>query len=329
MSKPTVLITGASSAIARLVSSAIGAQYELVGIDPRPLPSSNHFSGAFYETDYYSRKLDEVFKKHTFHTVLHLGRIRESLKHTRNYRFQMNVVGTQKLLDLCKHTQVKNFIVLSTYHVYGAQQINALYINENTALKASQNFPELLDAVEMDHAATTFMWRHRGIRTTVLRPTNVIGRHVRNTICSMLRSGLCPKIIGFDPLMQFIDEKDLARAIILTLDQNHAGVFNVVGEGVIPYSHAIRHAQATAVPIPPFITPRVVRFIDQMSRLSLPPYLMDFLKYPTVICDQSFRKTFGYEPKTKTVQSLNHLSELDAREVPKGFSLSSGNDETV
>lgn len=323
--KPTVLITGASSAIARLVSSAISAKYELVGVDPRPLPSSHHFSGTFYEADYYSRKLDEVFRKHRFSTVLHLGRIRESLKHSSHYRFQMNVIGTQKLLDLCKLTGVQNLVVLSTYHVYGAHRLNALHMTEDAPLKASQNFPELVDAVEMDHAATTFMWKHRDVRTTILRPVNVIGKHVRNTICSLLRSGVCPKIMGFDPLMQFIDEKDIARAIILTLDQNHSGAFNVTGEGVIPYSHAIMHAQAVAVPIPPFVTPGVVRVIDELGGFGFPPYLMDFLKYPTVVSDEAFRSLFGYQPRVKTVQSLKSLGPIAERarvKIPK-------TDETV
>ena len=315
-----ILITGASGAIARLVASAISPKCELVGVDPRPAPSSSHFPGKFVVADYHSRKLDEVFKEHQFDAVLHLGRIRESQKYSAQYRFQMNVVGTQKLLDLTREHQVKNLIVLSTYHVYGAHKLNPLQLTEDSPLRASQSFPELADAVEMDHAATTFMWKHRDTRTTILRPVNIIGKHVRNTICSLLRSGVCPKIIGFDPLLQFMDEKDVARALILALENEIAGVFNVAGEGVIAYSHAIKHAQAMTIPIPPLVTAGFVRILDDISGFGFPPYLMEYFKYPTIVSDDLFRKLFGYQPKVKTVQSIRNLGPLTERQLIPGAS---------
>jgi UDP-glucose 4-epimerase len=331
MSKPKILITGASGAMARMVGFALSPKYELVGVDPRPAPSANHFPGQLYVADYHSRKLDEVFRAHQFYAVLHLGRIRESQKYSPQYRFQMNVIGTQKLLDLCRESHVKHLVILSTFHVYGAHKLNALQITEEAPLRASQSFPELVDAVELDHAATTFMWKHREVRTTVLRAVNVVGKHVKNTICTLLRSGLCPKIFGFDPLMQFIDEKDMARAIILALEQPKSGVFNVAGEGVVAYSHAIKHAQATQIPIPPFITAGVVRFLDGVSGLGMPSYLVEYFRYPTIVNDDAFRRDFGYQPKVKTVQSLRNLGPYadNSRDFNRNELVTDVTDETV
>ncbi len=308
-----ILITGASGAIARLVAGALSPKYELTGVDPRPAPSETHFPGKFVVADYHSRKLDEIFRNDRFDAVMHLGRIRESQKYSPQYRFQMNVVGTQKLLDLCKVGGVKNLIILSTYHVYGAHKLNSLSLTESAPLRASQSFPELADAVELDHAAVNFMWREREIRTSILRPTNVIGKHVRNTICSLLRSGVCPRVFGFDPLMQFVDEKDLARALILALENPIPGVFNVGGEGVIALSHAIRRAEAVSVPIPPLVSASFVRLLSEMSGIPFPPYLVEYFKYPTVVNDDAFRKAFGYVPKVKTTTSLRNLGPISER----------------
>ncbi len=313
-----ILITGASGAISRLVASALSPRHTLVGLDPRPLEGQHRFPGEFEVVDYHSRKLDDVFRAHQFDAVLHLGRIRESLKYSAHYRFQMNVVGTQRLLSLCKESSVKKLIVLSTYHVYGAHRLNPLRLTEETPLRASQSFPELSDAVELDHSAATFMWKVRDVSTTILRPVNVIGRHVRNTICSLLRSGICPKIIGFDPLMQFIDERDLARALVLAMEKDQAGIFNVAGEGVIPLSHAIKHADAIPFPVPPFVTTGLMRGLEGVTKLGFPPYLMDYFKYPVVVGDDEFRKTFGYKPKIKTVESLRNLGQPESsQKIPK------------
>ncbi|NDF13906.1 NAD-dependent epimerase/dehydratase family protein [bacterium] len=320
-----ILVTGASGAIARLVASALSPKYEWVGVDPRPCPSETHFPGEFLVADYHSRKLDEIFRKHRFDAVMHLGRIRESQKYSPQYRFQMNVVGTQKLLELCRLNEVKHLVILSTYHVYGAHKLNPLVIAENAPLRATQKFPELSDAVELDHAATHFMWKVREVRTTILRPTNVVGKHVRNTICSLLRSGVCPKIFGFDPLMQFIDEKDLARALILALENPVPGIFNVSGEGVVALSHAIRHAQAVAVPVPPLVSASMIRLLAEATRIPFPPYLLEYFKYPTILSDDLYRKTFGYQPKVKTVQSLRNLGPISQRALLPG----QGSDESV
>jgi UDP-glucose 4-epimerase len=136
---------------------------------------------------------------------------------------------------------------------------------------------------------------------------------------------VCPKIFGFDPLMQFIDEKDLARALILALENPVPGIFNVAGEGVVAWSHAIRHAQAVSVPVPPLISSSLLRIMAEVSGIPFPPYLLEYFKYPTIISDDLFRKTFGYQPKVKTVQSLHNLGPISARPLYLG----SGSDESV
>src|SRR5690606_36101402 len=119
-------------------------------------------------------------------------------------RFKTNVLGTRNLLELSLRYGVRNLIVFSTYHVYGAHIHNHVHIREHEPLRASQTFPELVDAIELDHAATTFMWQHREMRLVILRPVNVVGTRINNTITQLLRAEVCPKLLGFDPLMQFI-----------------------------------------------------------------------------------------------------------------------------
>ncbi len=324
-SKPTLLMTGASGALARLVSQAIAPKYNLVGIDPRPAPSNYHFPGELIVTDYSHRKVDEVFRKYKFDGLIHLGRIRESDRFSATHKFQMNVVGTKKLLDLCFEHKVRQMVILSTYHVYGAHRLNSLYMTEESPLRASQSFPELADAVELDHSATTFLWKNRDFQVTVLRATNIVGKHVRNTICTMLRSGVCPKVFGFDPLFQFIDEKDAARAIILALEGKKSGVFNVAGEGVIAYSDAIELAKAISVPIPPIGTTAFSGLLSKF-KIDFPKYLLEYFKYPVVIKDDAFRKEFGFQPKVKIAQALQLLGPEPKRRAELALP---PNDESV
>ncbi len=305
--KPKLLITGASGALAHLVAQSLSPNWKVIGVDPRPERLRGTFPGEYIQAEYNHRRMDEVFHQHQFQGLIHLGRIRETAQVSATERFQLNVVGTKRLLDLAKRASVPKHVVLSTYHVYGAHRLNALYLKEDAPLRASQTFKELADAVEMDHAATNFMWRERGSTTVVLRAANVVGKNVQNAICTMLRAGLAPRVLGFDPLFQFIDEQDAARAIILALDAKESAVYNLAGEGVLSYSKAIELSRALAIPVPPLGLRWVGAGLSKLG-LSLPRYLFEYFKYPVVVDDSAFQKAFVFQPKVKTREALAALA---------------------
>lgn len=309
--RPTLLITGASGGLASILTDMLMEDYRLVGIDPRPISRGCNFPGEFFQLDYTHRKVVDLFRRHRFSALVHLGRIRAPHKNGRNLGFDYNILGTRNLMDLAYRYGVKKIIVFSTYHVYGAHPHNPLYLTEEDPLRASQSFPELSDAVELDHIASTFLWKHRDVQTVILRPVNVIGPRINNNICRMLRSDLCPTLMGFDPLLQFIDESDIARALKLTLEQDGSGVFNVAGEGGVPYSHAIRMAGGHSFPLP---APLVKRFVGLVSRLSpgFPEHLVEYFRYPTIVSDASFRKAFSFEPRVPTARTLRLLRDSSA-----------------
>ena len=52
-----VLITGASGGLAEIVADVLQKKYELIGVDPRPMPEGREFPGKFYQIDYRQRKI--------------------------------------------------------------------------------------------------------------------------------------------------------------------------------------------------------------------------------------------------------------------------------
>lgn len=297
-----------------MVSRLLLKEFDLVGVDPRAIPKGRRFPAEFYQVDYSRREMADVFKEHQFDSLLHLGRVRVTSRESMSSRFRLNVFGTRNLLSLAQKYGVKQFIMVSTYHVYGAHKHNHAHMTEDEPLRATQIFPELADAVELDHAATTFMWKNRNLKTIVLRPANIIGPSLRNTISELLRSRFAPKLMGYDPLLQFIHERDMAEAIRLCLKNMKSGVYNLAGEGVVSYSRAIELAGGRPVPVPSFIAYSSLEFLNQFG-LSFPEHLMDYFRYPTTISDQEFRKDFGFEPKYDTVRALKSLNfrEGDSR----------------
>ncbi|NDD91637.1 NAD-dependent epimerase/dehydratase family protein [bacterium] len=310
-SKPTVLITGAAGGLAGISVGDLVGDYNLVGVDPRPLPKGKDFPGEFHVVDYQHRRMSEVFRSRKIDILLHLGRIPVGGRLRSSDRYNTNVLGTRNLLQLAKRHEVSQVVVLSTFHVYGAHPHNPGHLLEDDPLRASQTFPELRDSIEMDNLARMFMLQNRSIRVVLLRPVHVVGATIQNYISQLLRSELCPVLAGYDPLLQFIHESDLARAIRLSIESKKSGVYNVAGEGVISYKKAVSVAGARAVPLPAFLVYSALGTLSRL-RLGFPKHLVDFFRYSAIVSDDSFRREHDYQPQVSTIDALRSLRSLRA-----------------
>lgn len=304
-----ILITGVAGGLANLVAHRLSENYKVVGVDARPRRHPDPFPGKFYQVRYQHRKMAEVFRQHDFKVLLHLGRIRNTIGKMQ-WRFDLNVLGTRHLLDLCLKHNLRQALVMSTFHVYGAHQHNPMYLTEESTLRASQLFPELADAVALDNIAAGYLWRYRRIKTLILRPANVVGPDIHNALCTLLRQRATPYLAGFDPVMQFLSQEDMAQVIEMAVQQERYGIYNVAGEGVVPYTHAIELAGGVPIPVPHILAYPAV---DLMSRLGLrfPMHLLDYFKYPTTIDDSRFRKDFSWQPQVNTVQALRDVRKYE------------------
>jgi UDP-glucose 4-epimerase len=305
--KNKVMVVGAASSMGQLLCESLKSHYDLTGIDVEGLPEGTTFPGDFHQVGYTKRSIEELFRRQKYSSIIHLGRIPSKSIKSRGRRYEENVAGTQNILRLGLHHGVHNFIVLSTHVVYGASQRNHLYIREEEPSDAAARFPFLADSVEMDHEATEFLWQQRSVRTVVLRPVFVVGKHSDHAFAEALRRPVCPKVLGYNPLIQVIHEDDMIRAIILALKKKKRGIYNVAGEGVIPFSRAIEIAGSTEIPIPAIIL-KNSSAIFRMLGWRIPTDLVDFFRYPVVVSDQAFRRDFGYEPTISTVEAIKSNS---------------------
>lgn len=289
-----ILITGAAGALAKYVIDKLQADYQIIGVDFRGLKAM-HPDTVDYEVDFNKRSFEDVFREHEFVAVLHLGRIKIS-ELDRGRRFSSNVIGTERLLRLALKYGVEQVLVLSTYHVYGADPHNPSLIDESFPLKAAGHAQELVDAVELENLANIYLYKHPELNITVLRPCNIAGAGINNSISRMLAQPLAPCVAGFTPLMQFIHVEDMASAVVASLMQNKPGVYNVAPDDWVAYQDALELAGCRRLflpSIPPVLTRSLA---GAMGRFAPPSYLIDFFKYAVVIDAQKFSNTFDFKP---------------------------------
>ncbi|SFE59450.1 UDP-glucose 4-epimerase [Marinobacter sp. DSM 26671] len=293
--RPHILITGAAGALAQQVIEQLRDTCDLVAVDFREqvylgddIPS--------YCIDFNKRVFEDLFRRYQFDGVIHMGRIMSS-QLTRMRRYNANVLGTQKLLDLSHKYGIKRVVVLSTFHVYGAVAYNPALIDEAAPLKSAGLSADLIDSVELENLANIYLWRYPELNITILRPCNIVGPGVRNTISTLLASERAPVLAGFSPMMQFIHIDDMADAIVLAYKKPTRGVYNVAPQDWVAYQHALKLCGCKRIQVPsiPPMVPKII--LGTLKLKSFPSYLMAFFKYPVVIDGRAFANEFGFEPK--------------------------------
>ena len=290
-----VLITGISGAQGRLLARRLAGKYEVVGADRLPwrLPPPGV---TLHQVDVRKKKFEDLIRTQRPRAILHLGFIRHFRSNARQ-RHDVNVLGTKQLLDHCTRYGVERLVVVSSGYVYGASPENPYYMGEERPLSASRSYPEIRDLVEVDSLASTFIWRHPEVRTSVLRPVNVLGPTARSMIAEYLRLPRVPTMMGFNPMMQFIYEDDLSEAIVRAFESGLRGVFNVVGSGAAPLHTAIRETGGHKISLP---DPLVRPIFHRLFRLGLWPYptgALDFLKFPVTLDGRRFVEETGFRPE--------------------------------
>lgn len=298
-----VLITGITGSLAQLAALELMRRGdEVIGVDYRAKPIDLPRGIAFHRASYNKSGILDLFRRNGPDKVLHLGRV-GNLRVRPNQRFDLNVVGSAKIQELSLEYGVKQLVVLSTYHIYGAHPYNHTPILEDEPIRALQTVPELADATQLDGQAVTFSYRHPGLSTIVLRPSNVIGPHINNTTSRYLRARTVPYVSGFNPMWQFLYETDMLRALLAALDSGTSGVYNVAGRGSIPIVEALKLTGGTLLPVPPPLIWPLRRLADSV-RSTVPPYLVDFLKYPVIVSDDRFRAAFDWEPRIGIAEAI-------------------------
>lgn len=294
--RKTVLVTGAAGALAKRVIARLHGKYNVVAVDFRRKVETDAGIPS-YLVELHKRGFEDVFAEHRIDAVIHIGRIFAHEK-TRQQRYNANVLGSKRLLELCRKYKVGQVIIHSTYYVYGASAYNPALIDEDAPLKASEVTQDLVDSVELESLANIYLWKHPELNITILRPCNVLGPGVRNSMSILLSRPLAPVLIGFSPMMQFLHVDDMADAMVVAFEKNRPGIYNVAPDDYVPYQEAVAQCGCKRLPVLS-VPPQLPKLVASMLNWNafFPPYLINYFKYPVVLEGRLFRETFGWKPR--------------------------------
>lgn len=296
-----VLIIGIAGGLAQILAKLIlknHPNWELLGVDSRSIKHVKKIKGLKSERIRYSRgNFENLFRDHQFDYVYHLARISHSSNTSGGLteRLELSVMGTNRILDLSHRFGVKKIIILSTFHVYGALSDNGIFIKEDAPLKASIKHPELRDVVEMDQICSTWMWKYqKDVAAILLRPCNIVGNEISNTMSKYLTSHFALRPIDYNPIFQFIHEFDMAQVLYRSIAELPTGIYNVSTNEFISLREALDIIGSKGIPFP-IVTASLLNRALNLTKLGVPEYMVDYLKYSCLIDNSQLRKHLGQD----------------------------------
>ena len=310
--KRKVIITGISGRLGRILARHLHRdhRYTVVGLDRRPFPRRPK-DIEHHQVDLRSRKARDIIRQSDVHALIHMG-LMHAPRASLAEHYAWNITGTMRLFEYCSTYHVPKVIVLSSANVYGPRPENTQFLTEEAPLLGAEAFPTMRDLVEMDHLASSYFWKSPAVDTVILRPVHILGR-VRNAPSNYLRLKTVPTLLGFDPMVQVIHERDVVQALILALGSGIRGIFNVTGPGEVPLSVILDELGRKTVRVFHPLAKPLWQIGWRLGLSTFPTGEFDFIRYVCMVDGSRAAAQLGFRPRyslRETIRAVEDPEEL-------------------
>ncbi len=208
----------------------------------------------FVRADQTYSILNRIVRSTQVDTIVHTFLETNSVQVSSRALHEINVIGTLNLLAAAGSpgTPVRQVVVKSSTHVYGASEKDPAWFRETTRRNAPVLTQVERSLIEVEALVRDFTEDNPHLVVSVLRFANVLGSDIVTPVSANLSRRLLPCIAGFDPLIQFVEEDDVVRSLEHVTRHRIPGVFNVAGAGKLPWSEVANIGGAFLLPLPPY-----------------------------------------------------------------------------
>jgi UDP-glucose 4-epimerase len=243
-------------------------------------------------------------------TILHTHLSVDSTKLSGRATHEINVIGTMNLLAAAGSagSPVRKVVVKSSTLVYGSTYQDPAFFREDMQRVRGAKTRMERSLLEVDAFVSDFAEDNPHVVVTVLRFSNVLGDHMRTPITRALRMPVIPEIMGFDPRMQFTHEDDVTGALLYATQHDVPGIYNIAGDGVLPWSEVCAIIGKRRVALPPVLTNLAAEPLRVLGFVDLPPELLDLLRYGRAVDNRRF-KNAGFRYRYTTPGTVSEFAD--------------------
>jgi UDP-glucose 4-epimerase len=254
--------------------------------------------------------LERIVRATRVDTILHTHLLVDSTKDSGRAVHEINVIGTMNLLAAAgaSGSTVRKVVVKSSTLGYGSSFQDPYFFRESTPRSRPARTRVERSLLEVGSMLGDFAEDNPHVTVTMLRFANVLGDHIDTPITRMLSLPVVPEIFGFDPRVQFVHEGDVTGALAYATLRDVPGVYNVAGEGTIPWSEVCTMAGRRRLPMPPVLTAFAAEPLRLVGLVDLPPEVLSLLRYGRGV-DTSAYRTAGYQYRYSTAGAVDAFAQ--------------------
>jgi UDP-glucose 4-epimerase len=310
-----VLITGLGTFWGGRVAQALESHDDIdviVGLD-REEPSVELQRTEYVRSDENYSILARIVKATKVDTIVHTFLVVDSTMMRSHSMHEINVIGTMNLFAAASapDSTVRNVIVKSSTLVYGSSARDPNWFTEESRRSSAPDTPVERSLVSVEGYVRDFAEDNPHVNVTLLRFCNVLGPDIVTPASKALELPVVPTLFGFDPRLQFVHEEDVVRSIIFVLDHPVPGIYNVAGDGLLPWSEVAAICGKRTFPLPPVGISLAAGPLRRFG-VELPPELVSLLKYGRGVDNRRFKRAgFDYHHTSAgTVQAFVNALRL-------------------
>ncbi len=289
-----VLVTGLSTFWGGRVAQELERRPDVevvVGLDTKdPTVPLEHTE--FVRADSSYSILARIVTATQVDTIVHTHLIVDSTRTTGRRLHEINVIGTLSLLAAAgaSGSPVRKVVLKSSGLVYGSSNRDPYFFREEMARTSAPRTNVERSLLEVEAFLRDFADDNPHVAVTLLRFANVLGDDLDTPFALALRRPIVPEVFGFDPRVQFVHEDDVVGALMYATNNDVPGVYNVAGDGNMPWSEVCAMVRKRRVALAPILTNFAAEPLRLLRLWDLPPEALDLLRFGRSLDNRRYKQ---------------------------------------
>lgn len=250
-----------------------------------------------------SARIAEILATEGVNAFVHLGFL-EGPSRSAAWAHEYESVGTLNVLNACREHGIPKLVLGSSTSLYGPHFDNPHFLRESSPLRGVYGAAFFADKIDAERQVEAFAREASQACVTVLRFAPLLGPTVESYVTRWLSRRFVPTLLGYDPLLQFVHEVDAVFALKLALDRDVPGIFNIVGDGVLPASTTVKLVGRSALPLPHFLVRRLAALLWFSGASDVPAQMLRFLRHLCVADGEKAQRELGFMPSYTTREAV-------------------------
>lgn len=239
--------------------------------------------------------------------------------HDERRMYEIDVGGTQNVLEAASTAGVAQLLVTSSATAYGAYADNPVPLTEDRAVRGVPDYEYARDKAECDRLCQLWAHQHPERTMTIVRPCIVFGPNVDNYIVRLWTKQPFQADFGLpDPEIQFVHEEDVVDALARLLGGRCAGAYNVAGDGTMTIGECAELIGLSRRRVPLSLFRTLASAMWRLHLSETPAGQIRFAIHPWVVSTDRLKRDTGWQPRHSTRETYEATMRAHGLMVGRG-----------